>query len=45
MPTLPDMTRIGEGGEDLIGVAALGNVDELVDFLRPDIFRVSLVIL
>ena len=45
VPTLPDMTGIGEGGEDLIGVVALGNVDELEDFLRPDILRVSLVIL
>ena len=45
MSTLPDVTGIREGGEDLIGVAALGNVDELVDFLRPDILRVSLVIL
>ena len=45
MPTLPDLTGIGEGGKDLNGVAALGNVDELEDFLRPDILRVSLVIL
>ena len=45
MPTLSDMTGIREGEEELIDVVALGNVDELVDFLRPDILRVSLVIL
>ena len=45
MPTLPDLTGIGEGGEDLNSVAALGNVDELLNFLRPDMLRVSLVIL
>ena len=45
VPTLSDMTGIREGEEELIDVVALGNVDELVDFLRPDILRVSLVIL
>ena len=45
MPTLPDLTGIGEGGEDLNGVVALGNVDKLVNFLRPDMLRVSLEIL
>ena len=45
VPTLSDMTGIREGEEELINVVALGNVDELVDFLRPDILRVSLVIL
>ena len=45
MSTLPDLTGIGEGDEDLNDVAALGNVDELVNFFRPDVLRVSLVIL
>ena len=45
VPTLSDMTGIREGVEELIDDVALGNMDELVDFLRPDILRVSLVIL
>ena len=45
IPTLPNMTEIGEGVEELIDDVALGNVDELVNFLRPDMLRVSLVIL
>ena len=39
------MTEIGEGVEELIDDVALGNVDELGVFLRPDFLRVSLVIL
>ena len=45
IPTLPNVTEIREGVEELIDDVALGNMDELVDFLRPDILRVSLVIL
>ena len=45
MSTLPYLTGIGEGDEDLNDVAALGNVDDLANFLRPDMLRVSLVIL
>ena len=43
--TLLDLTGIVEGGEDLNDVAALGNVDDLANFLSPDMLRVSLVIL
>ena len=45
MPTLSDMTGIREGEEELIDDVALGNVDELVNFLRPDMLRVSFGIL
>ena len=43
--TLLDLTGIEEGGEDLNVVVALGNVDDLANFLSPDMLRVSLVIL
>ena len=43
--TLPDVTGIEEDGEDLIDVLALGDVDDLANFLNPEMLRVSLVIL
>ena len=45
MATLLDVTGIEEGGEDLNDVLALGNVDDLANFLNPEMLRVSLVIL
>ena len=45
MATLLDLTGIEVGGEDLNDVAALGNVDDLANFLSPDMLRVSFVIL
>ena len=45
MATLLDLTGIAEGGEDLNDIVALGNVDDLTNFLSPDMLRVSLVIL
>ena len=45
MATLLDLTGIEEGGEDLNDVVALGKVDDLANFLSPDMLRVSLVIL
>ena len=45
MATLLDLTGIEEGGEDLNDIVALGNVDDLANFLSPDMLRVSLVIL
>ena len=43
--TLLDLTGIGAGGEDLDVVVALGIVNDFVNFLRPDMLRVSFGIL
>ena len=40
--TLPDMTKISEGVEELIDNVTLGNVVGLKNFLRPESVRVSL---
>ena len=43
--TLLDLTGIVAGGEDLNVVVALGKVNDFVNFLRPDMLRVSFGVL
>ncbi len=42
VPTLPEVTEIGEGVKELNDDVILGDVDGLGIFLRPDFLRVSL---